>query len=314
MSDTVDAKKAVKPLDEVLLAMDVVDTLRHRAQLVDHEINAEARRVDLLGRLRDIYKAQGIEVPDHILEDGVKALEERRFSYTPPKDSFSVKLAKLYVSRKTWGRPLAYGAAGIAALGIGYQAFVAGPAQARAAEIENQLNSVLPGELQALYSAVSDLAIEDQAKSLADLHLANGRAAIAADNVGEAEVAISQLRLLETDLSAVYDVRIRYRGGAQSGFFRGRRDQPNLQNYYVIVEAVDAAGNVLNVPITSEEADEQGRVDKWAQRVSRAVFERVASDKSDDQIIQNDTIGRKVQGYLSPEYTVDTPGGAILTW
>ena len=74
-----------KTLDEVLLAMDVVDTLRHRAQLVDRELDSEERRADLLERLREIYTAQGIEVPDHILLDGVKALEERRcLLYTSP--------------------------------------------------------------------------------------------------------------------------------------------------------------------------------------------------------------------------------------
>ena len=58
-------------LDDVLLAMDVVDTLRHREQLVARELDEEGREEELLQRLKDIYEAQGIEVPERILKDGV---------------------------------------------------------------------------------------------------------------------------------------------------------------------------------------------------------------------------------------------------
>ncbi|OYW82927.1 MAG: hypothetical protein B7Z22_13340, partial [Hyphomonas sp. 32-62-5] len=91
-----------RKLDDVMLAMDVVDTLRHRTRIVDMELNEEAREEQLIARLKEIYGAQGIEVPDRILKDGVKALAEQRFVYKPPADTFSVKLAKMYVSRKKW--------------------------------------------------------------------------------------------------------------------------------------------------------------------------------------------------------------------
>ena len=77
-----------RKLDDVLLAMDVVDTLRHRERLVDQELNAEAREEQLIARLKEIYGAQGIEVPDSIIAQGVKALKESRFVYTPAPPSF----------------------------------------------------------------------------------------------------------------------------------------------------------------------------------------------------------------------------------
>src|SRR5690606_35728076 len=95
------AEKA--PLDEVMLAMDVVDTLRHRQDLVERELAGEAREKQLLDRLRDIYHHQGIEVTDEVLRAGVKALAESRFTYTPPKPSLGTTLARAYVSRKKWG-------------------------------------------------------------------------------------------------------------------------------------------------------------------------------------------------------------------
>ena len=303
-----------KTLDEVLLAMDVVDTLRHRAQLVDRELDSEERRADLLERLREIYTAQGIEVPDHILLDGVKALEERRFAYDPPKNSFSVKLAKLYVSRGKWGKPVI---GGLAALGLafgGYQGLVAGPQKAKAAANELALTQTLPNELETLAGEVTELAITDRGDRLAETYLANGQDALRDKDAEGARAALAELEILREDLSVTYDVRVRYRNNAESGFSRTPPDRANQRNYYLVVEAVDPRGTVLAVPITSEEANENARTKIWAQRVTKAVFDATVADKQDDAIIQNDLIGQKVRGKLAPDYAVETQGGAILEW
>src|SRR4051812_20270565 len=92
------------PLDEVMLAMDVVDTLRHRELMLEREVEAGDREQRLLVRLREIYTAQGITVTDEVLAQGVRALREERFLYTAPVPSFSRSLAQLYVSRGRWGK------------------------------------------------------------------------------------------------------------------------------------------------------------------------------------------------------------------
>src|SRR5210317_235125 len=93
-----------QPLDEIMLAMDVVDTLRRRQRLVEREFDSEGREQDLKQRLHKIYAAQGIEVPDHVLEEGVAALREERFVYKSPPKNFATRLAHLYVSRSRWGK------------------------------------------------------------------------------------------------------------------------------------------------------------------------------------------------------------------
>ena len=71
-------------LDELMLAMDVVDTLRHQDNLVARELDETRREAQLIERLRQLYRGQGIEVPDRVLHEGVGALKESRFVYTPP--------------------------------------------------------------------------------------------------------------------------------------------------------------------------------------------------------------------------------------
>jgi len=294
--------------------MDVVDTLRHREQLVGAELDSESRKADLIQRLREIYSAQGIEVPDHILEDGVKALEERRFLYEPSEGGFGLQLARLYVSRDRWWRQTT-GAIVALFAGLGFYQFgVAGPKRAEAARMERALEVTLPTELVALRDKVQRLAVSERVDGIAEGYYQDGVAAVEARKAAGAEENLAALSALYEDLSVSYEVRIRYRGGADSGFTRVPDNAPSARNYYLIVEAVAPSGEVLAVPVVSEEVDARARVKRWAQRVDQATFNRVIADKRDDQIIQNDIIGSKSRGVLAPEYSVPTPGGAILEW
>ncbi|MDJ0919564.1 MAG: DUF6384 family protein [Henriciella sp.] len=304
-----------RPLDDVLLAMDVVDTLRHREQALARELDAVGRETALLDRLREIYKAQGIEVPDHVLQEGVRALEEQRFQYKPPKRTLSVRLAEVYVSRARWWKPVV-GLLTAIAIGLGvYQLGVAGPAQARAAAIEAELSTGLPDELQTIHRAIMNISDEDVALRRADTFLQDGLQAVEARNVEGGRAAVENLKELRTDITTSYDVRVVYGPDEpRSGVFRIPNDAPNTRNYYLIVEAVDPAGRLVEVPITNEENGETRRVTRWGQRVSASAFDTIASDKRDDQIIQNAVIGQKIVGRLSPDFSVETPGGAILEW
>ncbi|MEZ5998070.1 MAG: DUF6384 family protein [Hyphomonas sp.] len=314
-TDAPPAPATRRGLDEVLIAMDVVDTLRHRDAVLMKEMDADGREEELIRRLKEIYSAQGIEVPDSVLKEGVKALEERRFNYAPPKPSFQTWLAGIYISRDRWVKPLA---AAVVALGFSWGAYEFGvvqPARAKAEAQRIELTETLPGELASLRNAVQGSTDDAEADRLAETYYQDGIAAARAGEPKGAHDALASLKTLQGDLAVSYDVRVVYGPGEpRSGVFRIPDDAPQTRNYYLIVEAVDAAGRVLEVPVTSEEDQMVRRTKKWGQRVSEEDFYRVAADKGDDQIIQNDVIGTKVSGKLHPSYTVETPGGAILEW
>jgi hypothetical protein len=94
------------PLDEVMLAMDIVDTLRHERSTVDRELEADLRDDALVARIRQIYSDQGIAVTDELVRKGVEALKQDRFTYQPPKPSFALRLAHVYIARWQWLRRL----------------------------------------------------------------------------------------------------------------------------------------------------------------------------------------------------------------
>jgi hypothetical protein len=91
-------------MDDIMLAMDVVDTLRRRKALVDHELDADTREQALVEKVKSIYAAQGIEVTDETIAAGVEALRDERFAYHPPPPGLKTRLARMYVNRGTWGK------------------------------------------------------------------------------------------------------------------------------------------------------------------------------------------------------------------
>lgn len=293
-----------RKLDDVMLAMDVVDTLRHRTRIVDMELNEEAREEQLIARLKEIYGAQGIEVPDRILKDGVKALAEQRFVYKAPPDTFSVKLAKLYVSRKKWLPQSLTALGAVAAIVVAFQLFVFGPMNAEWKS--------MPAEIERVLKEGQDIAtdplIDAQLASIA----AEGQRAVANGDRGAAKTQLATLKDMNEKLAQEYAIRIVARPGEDTGLIRGSDDAPNALNYYLVVEAVAPGGRVLTVPIESIETEKTERVTIWGQRVSEATFDRVRAEKqSSGGVIANDVLGYKQRGELEPKFDEPVPGGAI---
>ena len=296
----------LQKLDDVLLAMDVVDTLRHRERLVDQELNAQAREEQLIARLKEIYGAQGIEVPEKILKDGVKALEEQRFVYKPPENSFSVKLAKLYVRRKHWLPAATTFTVAIIALVVGWQVLWAMP---QAAEWNK-----MPAEFARLLKQGQDLAVEPAVDADLASVAAEGQRAIANNDRGAARKQLALLKDMNEQLALDYNLRIVSRQGEDTGFARQSRTNPAIENFYIIVEGVSRDARVLKLPITNEETQKTDRVTMWAQRVTKETFDRIVTDKQTDQIVQNDILGHKDRGYLKPTFDMAVAGGAITKW
>jgi hypothetical protein len=304
MNDVVVKDKA--PLDELMLAMDVVDTLRHKELMLERELTAEDRDARLLEQLREIYTSQGIVVSDEVLEQGVKALREERFVYRQPEPSFARTLALAYVTRHRWAKPVGAVVALLAVAAVAYQVFVRGPELRQATEV--------PAELTAAYQVIDMISDDPAALELARAQLTAGEAAIAKGDYDAARAAIEELETLEARLNLEYDLRVVSRPGEQSGGWRYPEDNRSARNYYLIVEAVAPNGEVLRLPITSEEDGRTRTVRAFGLRVDEETYNRVAADKSDDGIIQNNVVGRKRRGVLDREYTVPATGAAITEW
>lgn len=300
-------------LDDVMLAMDVVDTLRHQDVEVARELDEDERDRQLIERLRLIYRGQGIVVTDAILVEGVKALKESRFVYTPPRPGLGRTLALVWVDRKRIGTGALVA---VLALGIGfgaYQYFVVGAAEREAAAQRIEFTETLPREVERLSKAIDAEARVEEARRRAAASVAEAEQAMAAKDGSAARKAIADLSALLAQLRQTYTLRIVSRPGEQSGIFRLPPNRTS-RNYYLIVEPIGPDGRSVKLPITSEEDQKTVTIDRFGVRVSPETFDRVRRDKADDGIIQRAVLGEKRRGELDIRFTDGmTVSGGFIT-
>jgi len=310
MSGSAAAVPAAKPqtLDELMLAMDVVDTIRHRELLVERELGQGERDEALRQRLREIYTSQGLTVTDKIIDQGIKALRESRFVYTPPPPSLGRTLALIWIRR---GRILGIFVAIVIAIGAiwgGYRYGIELPAQRAAEAAKVELAETLPKTLQLAYDNALRESKVTAARTRADQIFSDGRAALANKDAAAARTAVTGLEKLRSELVQTYELRI------TSGVTRAPNDNPDVTNYYLIVEAINANGAAVTLPIINEEDGKISNVSTWGVRVPEDVYDEVREDKNDDGIIENRVLAEKQRGELVPRYSMSVLGGTITSW
>jgi len=315
-----------------MLAMDVVDTLRHRRRLVEKELQSEESDEHLLRRLHDIYATQGIEVPDEILRQGVAALKEQRFIYKPPPFGLRTFLARIYVRRKRWITPLLTNVAVLVVIWYGdyfdiqrkVRSLVEWSAieSTEVVEVEPLVETkevagakqAVLDNLTALLQSIEALAPKETVLARARGIFEQGTSAIGTGNLVKAHEAADDLTELRDLLALTFEMRIVSRPNQPSGVWRVPDANPEARNYYLIVEAVDGSGNRLPVELTSEEDGQTREVIMWGVRVNEETFERIKADKLDDGILQTNTLAIKRVGRLEADYLIPVVGGVITEW
>lgn len=315
----VDASAAAAPaaapqkLDELMLAMDVVDTLRHQEGLVEKALAEDERDAALKERLRRIYEGQGLTVNDRILADGIKALKESRFTYDPAPPSFNRTLALFWVERAIVGKVLAMVLVALIGLGgITYWRVSYAERLAEAARIE--MTVTLPHRLDTAATAAAAAAATPDAKAEVDRLVTVARSTLSAGDAVKTTAAIVAVDDLKARLDQTYVLKVVNRAGEKTGVYRIPQVNQAARVYYLIVEAFSADGTKLSLPITSETTGDTTTVSKWGVRVPKATYDAVARDKLDDGLIENDVLGRKERGALKPTYAMTVDGGTITAW
>lgn len=314
MTDTAVAPGKPQALDDIMIAMDVVDTLRHREDLVRRELSEEDRETELIARLRKIYKDQGIDVPDTVLADGVKALKESRFVYMPPPRGWKRTLLTLWARRESFGKRAAALVALVAASLTGYHVLVTRPAQLADDRARVEITQTLPKTLRQAHADVLAVSGDEAAKQKANALLADGERLIRSGDRAGAKKAGEELAALRDELTREYTLTIVSRPGESTGVWRRPPGNSTARNYYIIVEAIGPDGRKLSLPIRSEESGATETVTKFGVRVPQNVFEAVAQDKRDDGIVQRNRLGIKRRGVLAIDYQMPFEGGFITKW
>ena len=296
-----------------MLAMDVVDTLRHQETLVERELDQETRDGVLKTRLREIYASQGLEVTDRILAQGIEALRESRFVYDRRGGTWPRLMALAWVRRG----PVAIVLAALLVIGAafyGWSAYQRGVEENRLAAARIELTETLPAELDRITVATRATAGDAEAVAAVDRLAMDAEAALAREEAETAKRLIGELEALQDQLELAYELRIVSRPGEPSGVFRIPDVNRTARNYYLIVEAIGPDGSALSLPITSEEDGSTATVSKFGVRVPRATYDAVAADKQADGIVDAARLGEKRSGSLGETYLMNVEDGRIREW
>ena len=298
----------VAPLDDEMLVMDVADTLRRGLDLP-----ANAPRETVMARLNLVYAQYGISVGETVLAEGIAAAASGRFVHTTPRGP-GAALARLYVARRSWGPPflaiVMVAAVGLAAYFFGYRPYTA--SQAERARLE--LTQDLPAQMDALYRQIFNETKVQTAAADAQTLRDRGKEAAGRGDRAAADRAIADLTALRDRLQEAYTLRIVDAPGVKPAFWDFPPNNSEATNYYILVEAVDADGRVLTLPVTDSDTGHTEAVTRWGLRVPEGVYDAVLADKQDDGRIEHGLVGFKQDGFLDPDYAVPVLGGAVTQW
>ena len=86
--------------------------------------------------------------------------------------------------------------------------------------------------------------------------------------------------------------------------YYGADDDKRLSGYYLIVEARSPNGKVLQRNIHDIETDRIVTVKKWAEKVPKAVYDRLVTDKKADGILNETKFGEKRRGQINIDMTI----------
>lgn len=144
--------------------------------------------------------------------------------------------------------------------------------------------------------------------------LQDSRDALVAGNLSTALSLLEGAQTALETLPVSYQLRIVNETGAQTGIWRYYDNDRSRRSYFIVVDAVDAAGHPIQIPVRDVEVGQVTRVSRFAIRVPEAVYNAIGEDKTDDGIVDQPIFGTKKAGEMEPSYEYETLGGAITAW
>ena len=197
---------------------------------------------------------------------------------------------------------------------IAREVLVKGPERRAREAAAAELSVVLPKSLDSTRDEVMTEAKVETARAKAQQIWSDGQGAIKAGDAAGARRALAELEALRANLRQSYSLQIVSRPGQRSGVFRVPPNNPAGRNYYLIVEALDANGRPIDIPIRDEELSQIVTASTFGVRVPKSTYDAIAQDKQDDGIVQKNRLGEKARGKLDIDYALPVQGGMISRW
>ncbi|MFK7913144.1 MAG: DUF6384 family protein [Pseudomonadales bacterium] len=298
----------LQSLQDVMLAMDAVDTLRHADKLVDQALDSDGRAAALVARLREIYRAQGVPVSDAVLAEGVAQAEQARYRHRPTGASWQRLLARWYIHRDRWLRfvlivPVLVG---LLYLLNGALANMTGGLTVHSTRTSADLRSAYVDAM-----TMADGGAMGHGNRIDALYHGGTVALEQGDKAG-ARRAVADLEAFSQALAVSYTLRVVDEPGKRSTV-SVREPESGALRYYVLVEPLDQRGRALAVAITFPDGS-QRETKRYGIEVPEQTFAAVREDQQDNGRIDAGVVGYKASYEMVPDYAMPVLQGTIAPW
>ncbi|KNH43690.1 DUF6384 family protein [Pseudomonas lini] len=130
-------------LTDQMGAMALIDELRHSQMEVQKHLDLPERRRAVAERIREFYKAKGVDVQAGLVEQGVKDYFAARLTYdAPPIGPVTRLLTRVYITRGKWLKPVILVLALSAVAGVGIQVAAHWIGEERVQAAQNQVDGI----------------------------------------------------------------------------------------------------------------------------------------------------------------------------
>jgi hypothetical protein len=304
-------------LAEMTRIMDVAATLRKERAIVDQQLNIDQIKAKLRERLMEAAKVSGDPVTEEEIAVAVEQYYDRLHEFREPSASFPKFLAHLWVLRTSIFKALAGIAAAVAVI---WGLLAAGilPGEARDRRLAAEQRALLEERFDAVERAAAavrevagdDVEIEQEVAAL----VASARAASERKDAESLSDVGAKLEALQAELELEYTLVIASQPGGQTGLDRYWTDEQGtrVSGLFVFVEARDAEGKPVSVPIENRETGRIERVSRWAEQVPQEVYDRLKADKEADGVLDEREFGVKRRGVRQMEVMLPGADGAPL--
>lgn len=171
----------------------------------------------------------------------------------------------------------------------------------------------LDGQREALVAQASTLPTAAQAVVLPKL--SESLSALSVGNTVAATALLAGVQSQVDGIARSYELRVVNEPNEKTAVWRYYEDNKSGRSYYVIVDAVDATGKSVSLPVRSVEDGKTTTTSRFGVRITEAAFEDLKRDKLDNGIIDdNPVVGKKAAGEVDATYAIDFQDGFITSW
>ena len=165
----------------------------------------------------------------------------------------------------------------------------------------------LQAEVAGLHAGLLAEAVEEAARERAGTLRGGADAQLAARDLDGLEATAESYRELRAQVASEYRIVV------VGGVWRYHTELEGVRNHYLRVQAVSTDGERLEVTVRNEEDGTTARVTEWGERVPQEVYDRIAADRQDNGIIDDDDFGFKRRGFVTAERRYEDLG-QITRW